>query len=173
MGDLSKLIEVEDNVNTLANIFSISDPVFEYFASTGMRSSTTISCDASFEISMKNVESNVSRSSSVFVCGSLVTPRYFPCNCIPCSTNSFRFRKIISGMTDHRPAFDMCMSPAICASAMSLGSVLVSRYSVRTFFPLLNRRSSAPFFRFSTFVNISCMSKTGMPRRASLFLYSS
>ena len=76
-------------------------------------------------------------------------------------------------MTDHKPGLDMCISPDICASAISFGSVFVSRYSASVFFPLVSNKSSTPFCRFSTFVNISCMSNTGMPSRANLFLYSS
>ena len=75
---MSKLSEVEANVNTLYNIFPISDVFFEYFASTVTSSSITTSCDTSFEISIKNVEITVAKSSNVFGCGNLVMPRYFP-----------------------------------------------------------------------------------------------
>ena len=133
----------------------MSDVFFENFPSTVAKSSTTTSCDDSFDNRLKIIGSVFPKSSSVFGAGVLVTPGHLPLSSIPSSINSFRFRNIVSGISDHNPRFDMCNSPERCESAISLGREFVSKYSARVFFPLVNRISSTPFRIFSTFVSIS------------------
>ena len=51
--------------------------------------------------------SNLLRSSSVFGAGVRVTPGHLPFSSMPSSINSFRFRNIVSGISDHRPRFEI------------------------------------------------------------------
>ena len=50
----------------------------------------------------------------------------------------------VSGTSDHPAVLPMCMSPRMCMSATSLGRVLVSRYSLRTFRPTVMATVSNP-----------------------------
>ena len=118
---------------------------FEIFPSTVGSSSITTSCDASLAIKERIIGSNTDKSSRVLGCGTRDTLRDLPPSCNPSSISSLRLRKTTSGMSDHIPGFVMCKSPDKCESATSFGRLFVSKYSARTFLPVLNNKSSAPF----------------------------
>ena len=111
VGDLSKLVEVDDIVKTSTNIFSISSVFFENFVSTAGRSSITISCDDSLDIKLNIIGNNFFRSSSVFAAEIRATLGHFPFSSIPSSISSLRLRNIVSGIKDHKPKLEMCNSP--------------------------------------------------------------
>src|SRR5574337_55327 len=91
----------------LASFSSISDKFLEYFCNTVVNPSITTSCDASFMRRDVNNDNEVKRSSSELGDDVLVTPKNLPLKSTPSSISSLMFTNIVSGKSDHSPAFVM------------------------------------------------------------------
>ncbi len=137
------------------SLCSSSGRAFECFVNNDTSPSSTTSCEASFESREIAMDNEFVISQSCFDAGILDTLRCFPPTSIPSSISSLMFTNIVSGIIDQTPGLDICKSPERCASATSLGKILVRRCSANTCCPVLNKRPSAPLSTLSRLEIIS------------------
>src|SRR5487761_1995724 len=88
-----------------ASFSSTSGKFLEYFCNMVTNPSITTSCDASFMRRHVSIDKEVKRSSSELGDDVLVTPKNFPLKSTPSSISSLMFTNIVSGRSDHSPAF--------------------------------------------------------------------
>ncbi len=119
--------------NASVSFCSNSGMFFACFVNNGISPSRTISCEASLESNEMIIDKEDVTSSSVFDDVILDTSRYFPPRITPSSINSFTLTNIVSGIIDHIPGFEICISPERWESATSFGNTFVSKCSANTF----------------------------------------